>query len=510
MGSAASKESTTVTPVARPAGAQSKGEKATYLTPIYEPMGSNATDDLSGRLAKYLVLDGEVSGSNDPLTPYNYLSWERQLVEDPRYKLALNAVNAVDIQTIIRNRSSFVNDNIQEFSDKIELEGTPVTNQRSSGRCWIFASTNVFRVAVQKKYNITDFQLSQAYLFFYDKLEKANFFLDNVIDTADEDLNGRLVQTLFQEPVSDGGQWDMIVNLVSKYGLVPNKIYPDSFNAENSSKLNYFVINKLREYGLILRKLANDKSVSPTSISSVKEKFVHEIYNVLVLALGVPPKPHEPFVWEYTDKDGKFYSVKTNATDFYKKIVGFEASEYFSLIHDPRNAYKALYTVDRLGNISGGKGIEYVNADVDILKKAAIKSIQNNEPVFFGSDVGKFSDSASGIMDTQAWNYEVAFNVDMGLTKAERLQTGSSAMTHAMVLTAVHIVDGKPTKWRVENSWGESAGNKGYFIMSDDWFNEYVYQVVTSSKYAEKEYTNIWKSKKYNVLPRWDPLGALA
>lgn len=353
-------------------------------------------------------------------------------------------------------------------------------------------------------------ELSQAYLFFYDKLEKSNFFLQNIIETADLDLTSELVKTLLSDPVSDGGQWDMMVNLVEKYGLIPQSVFPDAFNASNSGKLDYIVVNKLREYALLLRKAKNTEGASISSLNVLKERFVQEIFNILAISLGAPPKPTETFTWEYVDANGKAHSVTTTPLNFYKQIVKFDAPGHFSLIHDSRNDYNKLYTVDRLNNMVGGKPIEYVNLPIDALKQAAIASIKNNEPVFFGSDVGQFSDTKSGVMDTKAWDYELAFNTKLSMNKADRVRVGSSQMTHAMVLTAVNIVDGKPTKWKVMNSWGADVGDKGYMTMSDEWFDEYVYQVVTSSAYVDKKVTEIWKSKDFTVLPLWDPFGSLA
>lgn len=479
-------------------------------------LSSGSGEDFRSMLErKYGITGNYKPSSANPIDGVNVKAWQRKVLSQPKNRLAMAAItNDEDITKIVKNTERFAEMITNEFSYKIDLEGSPITNQKSSGRCWLFASTNVFRVQVQKRLNIAELELSQAHLYFYDQLEKANYFLQNVIETANQPLNSQLVQTLFKEPVSDGGQWDMVVNLVEKYGLVPHTLYPDSAQAVSTAQVDGFVVNKLREYGLALREMTKASEIPADeladALNAAKEKYVQEIHAILIIALGKPIGPDEKFSWEYSDSNKKYHRVSCTPLEFYKNYVQVNATEYYSLIHDPRNPVQRLYTVDRLGNIVGGKGIEYVNAEVDVLKQAAIRSIQNSEPVFFGSDVGKFSERTEGVMDTLSWDYELAFNTSLGMTKAQRLETGSSAMTHAMVLTGVTLVDGKPTKWRVENSWGPDSGIKGYYVMSDEWFNEYVYQVVTHPRYVDKTYTDIWKKKRFTTLPRWDPLGALA
>lgn len=364
------------------------------------------------------------------------------------------------------------------FNIQIPFEGAPITNQRSSGRCWLFASTNVFRVALMKKYNLESFELSQAYLFFWDKLEKANYFLENIIDLAGEDLDSRLIQRLLHEPVSDGGQWDMVYNLVEKYGLVPQSLYPDSWNAMNSRGVNYIVIAKLREYAITLRKLLKTPSTTAATLSVAKEKMLREIHLILTLTLGPPPSAAEKFSWTFSDKNSKVRTVSVTPIDFARDIASSEfrvtstaIAGMVSLVHDPRHDPLSLLSVDRLGNIVGGRGVTYINVAMDTLKQAVISMLKAGVPVFFGCDVGKFSDRVGGIMDLDLIDYELGFNIDLlkgGLTKAERLRVGESAMTHAMVLTAVHVNEtGKPIRWRVQNSWGEAVGEKGWFVMSD-------------------------------------------
>ncbi|RPA97954.1 peptidase C1B, bleomycin hydrolase [Choiromyces venosus 120613-1] len=450
--------------------------------------------------------------------------WEAKLLAEPKNRLALAALSTHASTAILQKPSALLHDT-HVFSDQIELEGTPVTNQRSSGRCWLFASTNVFRVPIIKKYKLTGFELSQNYLFFWDKLEKANFFLEQIIDTQEEDLDGRLIQYLLQSPVGDGGQWDMVVNLVEKYGLIPQAFYPDSFNSKSSGRINWLITAKLREAALTLRSLG--VSSKSGELEKHKAKVLQEIYGILVLSLGVPPKPDDTFTWNFHDKEGKFRSITTTPLEFYKENTGTVShgagvidgvlgggdrggvAERFSLVNDPRNEYNRLLTVERLGNVVGGRGIKYINVSTDVMKSAAIAMIKAQRPVFFGCDVGKFAEGSKGIMDTNLFDYELGYNVTLDMNKAERLRTGESSMTHAMVLSGVNVVDGKPTKWRVENSWGAESGEKGYWLMSDAWFDEYCYQVVTDPAFVSKEVLNVLKQDPIS-LPIWDPMGSLA
>jgi bleomycin hydrolase len=365
-----------------------------------------------------------------------------------------------------------------------------------------------------KRHKLDKFELSQAYLFFYDKLEKANFFLEQVLDTTSEDLGSQLMKELFSSPVGDGGQWDMVYNLVHKYGLVPQVLYPDSFNASASSSIDSLITTKLREDALILRSLVASSS---KDVTSVKEKMVREIHLILTLTLGPPPSPTEEFTWSYLDSHGDAQELKSTPIAFARelsspksiKITNSAVHDMFSLVNDPRNEYNTLLTVSRLGNIVGGRGITYVNVPMSILKTACIKMLQAGLPVFFGSDVGKYS-NREGIMDLGLIDYELGFNVRLGMTKAQRLETKESAMTHAMVLTAVHLDnDGKSVRWRVQNSWGAEAGIDGWFVMSDTWMDEFVYQAVVEPKYVSKEVRDVLNSNP-KTLPLWDPMGALA
>lgn len=471
--------------------------------------------DVNAILEQLSLSPSKANGANDFIVSDTLKSWEADFSASAKNSLAQSAIAKNDVYSVISDPSSSVTTKQQYlFNTEVKTIGCPsyLDNQKLSGRCWMFASSNIFRTHVINNYNLKPdgFQVSQAYLFFYDKLERANFALDNLIDTSEEDLDSRLVNFILSDPIGDGGQWDMIVNIVEKYGIVPNEFFPDNAQASASSTLNYILKEKIREYALVLRKLKSDGALDMV-IKSVKEAMMKQIYNVVAIALGTPPKPNDKFTWEFIDKDGNFKSFETTPADFYKSHVRYDAPKFFSLIHDPRNTSGKLYTVDRLNNMSNGRPIQYVNTTLDSMKSAAIKMIKANEPVFFGCDVGKFYDRSTGVLDVAQYNFELGFGTGFKIDKKERLQTGSSSMTHAMVLSGVHLdSNGKPVRWKIENSWGSDVGDKGFFVMTDKWFDEYVFQVVSSKTYVTKDDYAVFKGQDYTVLPFYDPMGALA
>lgn len=393
----------------------------------------------------------------------------------------------------------------------IDLETGAVSNQKASGRCWMFAALNTMRHGIQAQFKIKDFELSQNYTFFWDKFEKANYFYENIIATADQPTDSRKVAFLLATPQQDGGQWDMLTAIIDKYGIVPKSVMPETYSSSKSSELNSILNLKLRKDAVTLRQLVAD-GADDAKLAEVKDGFLSEIYRILAYTLGEPAKT---FDFEYRDDD-KNYHIDKGLTpqSFYAKYIGWDLDAYQSLINAPTadKPFDHLYTVEMLGNVLGGREVRHLNLNIEDFKQAAIKQLEAGESVWFGSDVGKQSDRQLGILDPDIYDQDSLFNTSFAMTKAQRLDYGQSLMTHAMVLTGVDIVDGKPTKWKVENSWGDKVGEKGYFVASDAWFDEYVYQVVVNKKYLTPDQQLVIKNEydKPTVLAPWDPMGALA
>jgi bleomycin hydrolase len=459
--------------------------------------------------------------TNGSIQLSNLEAWEATAAADPKIQLSRTILAHTNIKTTLTSREAVIAIP-HVFNTEIDFKPGPVTDQKSSGRCWLFATTNVIRYEVMKKLKLKDFQCSQSYLYFWDKLNKSNYYLELSIENADLPVDNRLVNFLADDLVSDGGQWDMVVNLLETYGLVPQSLFPESYHSGSSSPLNSLVKKQLREHALTLRALSvslrADATLSSEQVQAAlrakKEQLMQEIYIVLTATLGVPPKPDVPFTWEYYTADGKYSKWEGTPLEFYKTFTTkYPPTESFSLINDPRNEYNKLYTVDKLGNIWGGRPVLYVNTVSDELKAAVVRTIKAGQPVFFGCDVNQFSSSVKdvGIMDTAYHQYEQAFNISLNLTKAQRLQTNESAMTHAMVISGVHVDEnGRAVRFKVENSWGEDSCYKGYMVMSENWFDEFVYQVVVHKSFAPKELVRVFNAGNAVVLPAWDPMGALA
>ncbi|MBW0521761.1 hypothetical protein O181_061476 [Austropuccinia psidii MF-1] len=456
----------------------------------------------------------------------HFAHWQNNFDHNSKAQFASTVLTKQNLATALISRKAVTADK-QVFSHTLTVQPTPVTNQKSSGRCWLFASCNVLRMGIVKKFNLGDFELSQSYLFFWDTLEKANYYLENMIDLADQPVDSRVVAHLSASPEGDGGQWDMVVGLIEKYGVVPKDIYGESYHSSYSGGLKNFLTSKLRDFALELRQVHADTMEHSLNVlgqdsetaranslklaRQAKETMMGQIYQSLVIAFGPPPSPNSSFCWEYNDVNGKANCLTSTPLDFYHKhCAGFKGTDYISLINDPRHEYTQSYSIDRLGNVWGGRPIRYVNTTSEILKTLVVQMIKSDKPVWFGCDVGKLSSSSYGIMDTDLFDYEAAFGISSNLSKTERLQTGDSAMTHAMVITAVHLdSNGHPVRYKVENSWSDTAGEHGYFMMTDRWFDEYVYQIVVPKGVVPAHLKNAYE-KEPTVLPPWDPMGTLA
>ena len=406
--------------------------------------------------------------------------------------------SAENIQTHVENTPVF----------SIDLATGKVANQKQSGRCWMFAALNTFRHKLLTTFQLKDFELSQNYTFFWDKYEKANYFYENILNTADQPVTSREVAFLLQTPQQDGGQWDMIVSLFQKYGVVPKSVMPESSNSSNSRDLNNYLNKLLRKHAVLLRQMILEEATEE-EIQANREAMLQEVYNLLAISLGTPPTV---FDFEYRDEE-KNYHLDQGLTpqSFYDKYVDVDLDEYISIINAPTEdkPFMKSYTVDMLGNVVDGKQVKYLNLEMEDFKALAVKQLEQGESVWFGCDVGQSSTRDSGIMALDAYDVEDLFDVDLTMTKAERLDYGESLMTHAMVLTGVDLIDGQAKKWKVENSWGEKVGEKGFFVMSDEWMDEYTYQIVVRKEFLTPEQLAAFEAEP-TVLAPWDPMGALA
>lgn len=395
-----------------------------------------------------------------------------------------------------------------QFFFNHDIKTMSSTNQKGSGRCWLFAATNLLREIIAKAKNLDGFELSQSYLAFWDKYERVNYYIDSVIDTASLPCNDRLVDTIVGSGVHDGGQWDMFVNIVNKYGIVPQVAYPETAQSSSTGKMNHFVNLYLRKMTPILRALKNEGKEE--ELAATKDEMLSRVYGFLVSCYGVPPKT---FDWEYCDKDKKIVIEKGyTPISFREAMIGDMLQDYVSIIHAPTadKPYGKLYTVEYLGNVVGGNIIRYVNLELDVMKEMVLSQIKDGEPVWFGSDCGKYQDGSKRAWDPSPFNEELFTGLSFTMSKEDMLNYHVSAMNHAMVLTGVNIDEesGKPNRWKIENSWGADGVNGGYYMCSDAWFDAYVYQAVVHKKYLG-EYASILEQEPV-VLKLWDPMGSLA
>ncbi len=421
----------------------------------------------------------------------------------PADKALRNAIGGNDLKKLALNQ-----ENRQamdtHFSVKVNSKG--ITNQRSSGRCWLFTGLNVMRAKAIAKYNLPSCEFSQVYSFFYDQLEKANLFLQGVIETADRPMSDRQVEWLFKNPLSDGGTFTGVADVVGKYGIVPKEVMPETFSSENTSRISSLIALKLKEQALQLRDMVK-QGKSKSVVAKEKTAMLGTVYRMLTLSLGVPPTE-----FDYTVRDDKGAPVAVEhhtPKSFFEKYGDPQLlSSYVMLMNDPSREYYKVYEIDFDRHSYDGHNWKYINLPIEDIKEMAIASLKDNTMMYFSCDVGKCLDSERGLLDLNNYDYASLMGTSFNMDKKQRIETFASGSSHAMTLMAVDLdAQGQPKKWMVENSWGASSGYKGHLIMTDEWFNEYMFRLVVETKYVPERISKLLKQKAI-LLPAWDPMFA--
>mgnify|MGYP006224938725 FL=1 len=422
---------------------------------------------------------------------------------DPSAKVAQNAVTGNNVASVSLRR-----DLVQEvdFTFSTKLDNWKATNQKSSGRCWLFATLNLFRPGTMKKMNVKEFEFSQAHIHFWDKFERSNHFLEAIIETSDRAVDDRTIHFLLSDPIGDGGQWNMAMNLIRKHGLVPKSAYPESNSSSSTRWMNSILKDILRSTASEIREIIGSGGTAEDARAH-KESRMKDIWRVLCIHLGTPP---ESFDWQWRDKDKEFHRRgKMTPQEFAREFVDIDWEDYVCIVNDPRNEYYQTYTVEYLQNVAGGPPVVYLNVPSDEMKSITQKILEDGLPVWMGCDVGKQMDRKRGLWDANLFETNELYGVNYGMDKADRLRYGQTMMTHAMLFTGVDVVDGKPRRWRVENSWGDDSGEKGFYTMNDNWYDEHMFEIATSRKYLSKKMLDGLETEP-RVLDAWDPMGSLA
>jgi len=430
-------------------------------------------------------------------------AFRESFAADPASRMAQNAVTRASIEQVALVRDK-VSSTGHTFSTL--LDDWKVTNQRQSGRCWLFAGLNLLRVPAMKKMGLKNFEFSQNYAMFWDKIERANYALEALIATSDRDLDDRTVAYLLDSLADDGGQWNMFVALIRKHGLVPKEVMPETESSSNTKRMNEVLRTLLRQGARAVRGAGLR---SRAEARAEKEAVLGTIYRVLCIHLGTPP---DRFLWQWTDKDRNFHrDGELTPTEFAARYIDLPLDDYVCLVNDPRptSALGRTFTVEYLGNVVGAPPVRYLNVEVSLMKEITSHQLLAGEPVWFGCDVGQMMSTEYGIWDADLYALSALYGVDFTLAKGERLLYHESAMTHAMLFTGVDIVDGVPRRWRVENSWGADKGRKGFYAMNDSWFDEYVFEIAAPRKSLPAHLQQALQLEPI-ILPAWDPMGALA
>ena len=422
---------------------------------------------------------------------------------DPSNKVAQNAVTNVQLPDLTLDRSLVQN---MDSSFSTKLDDWKVTAQMRSGRCWLFATLNLFRVGAMKKMNLKNFEFSQAHIHFWDKFERANHLLEAIIETADRPVDDRTIHFLLSDPIGDGGQWNMAMNLIRKHGLVPKSAYPESNTSSATRWMNTELKNILRSSACEIRAILEGGGTEDEAREH-KEKRIADVWKMLCIHLGTPPKT---FDWQWRDKDDEFHRKgRMTPQQFAAEYVDIEWEDYVCIVNDPRNEYYRTYTIDFLQNVAGGPPVVYLNVPSKEMKAVTQRLLEDGMPVWMGCDVGKEMDRKKGLWDADLFDVEGLYGVEYGMDKADRLRHNQTMMTHAMLFTGVDVVNGRVRRWRVEHSWGGKTGQKGYYTMNDSWYDEYMFEIAAPTSYLNEKMVAGLETEPV-VLPAWDPMGSLA
>lgn len=436
------------------------------------------------------------------ITPELLKKIKNKVSIDQDQRARINAITNNEIRELALNRAN-VGKVDKYISDRVKTKG--ITDQKSSGRCWLYTGLNVIRAEVIDKYDMESFELSQTYPFFWDQFEKANLFLEGIIRSADKPMDDKRVEWLLKHPIGDGGQWTGVQDIVSKYGLVPAEIVPDTKNSESTRMMSRLLRRKLRQQAMELREM-HEQGADEEKMREAKPDMLGEIYQVLVMSLGEPPAEFE---WRYKKSDGTLSEMNTyTPLSFFREFVDVKVDDYVMFMNDPSREYYKLYEIDYDRHVYEGGNWKYINLPADEIKPFAKASILNNEAMYFSCDVGKQLNRDEGTLDVNNYDYNDLFAVDFGMTKSERIKTFESGSTHGMSLVGVDLTgDGEIRKWLLENSWGSTSGHNGFLIMTDEWFDEYMFRLVVRKKYVPEEVLKILETEPV-FLPPWDPMFA--
>jgi bleomycin hydrolase len=423
---------------------------------------------------------------------------------DPSAKMAQNAVANNDLLEVALDRE-LVQD--IDFSFSTKLDSWKVTNQKASGRCWLFATLNLFRPGTMKKLNVKEFEFSQAHIHFWDKFERANHLFEAIIDTSERPVDDRTIGFLLGDPIGDGGQWNMATNLIRKHGLVPKTAYPETKSSSRTRWMNGILKDILRSGASEIREILENGGTEKKARAHKKSRLA-DVWRILCIHLGTPP---EEFDWQWEDKDGEFHRRGViTPQEFAAEYIEMDWEDYVCIVNDPRNEYYQTYTVDYLQNVAGGPPVIYLNVPSNEMKAITQKLLEDGLPVWMGCDVGKQMHRQSGLWDAKLFDFGALYGAEFGMNKANRLRYSQTMMTHAMLFTGVDVVDGEPRRWRVENSWGDKeSGKKGYYTMNDSWYDEYMFEIAAPSEYLSDEMRAGLDTEPI-ILPAWDPMGSLA